>query len=63
MENYVRKMKDMDWYLGVTYNNICQPAIMAETQSTFPEPEIPTIALNTVVNNPKIDKEKTRFKK
>ena len=35
-------MEKLDRYLGATYSNICKLAIMTETASTFPDPEMPT---------------------
>ena len=36
-------MKEIERYLGATYSDSCQPAIMTETLYTFPDPDIPTI--------------------
>ena len=36
-------MKDLDWYLGVTYSYICQSAIMTDAPETFPDLDMPTI--------------------
>ena len=36
-------MKELEQYPGATYSNICQPSIMTETASTFPDPEMHTI--------------------
>ena len=36
-------MKELKRYLGATYSDICQPAIMSETTSTFPDTEMSTI--------------------
>ena len=40
---FTRKMKELDRYIGATYSEICQTAIMTETTATFPNPEMPTI--------------------
>ena len=36
-------MKELERYIGTTYSDSCQPAIMTETAANFPDPEIPTI--------------------
>ena len=36
-------MKELERYLGATYSDSCQPAIMAETADNFPDPDMPTI--------------------
>ena len=36
-------MKELERYLGATYSDSCQPAIMTETATIFPDPEMPTI--------------------
>ena len=49
-------MKELEQYLGTTYSDSCQPAIMTETAANFPDPEMPTITeLGT--ERPKIDGE------
>ena len=47
-------MKEMERYLGKTYSDSCQPAIMTETTANFPDSDMPTI---TELGNehPKID--------
>ena len=35
-------MKELEQYLGSTYSNSWQPAIMVETPSTLTDPEMPT---------------------
>ena len=45
-------MKELERYLGATYSNICQPAIMAETPGALPKPEMPTIVTDTVSECP-----------
>ena len=36
-------MKELERYLGKTYSDSCQPAIMTETSANFPDLEMPTI--------------------
>ena len=36
-------MKELERYLGTTYSDSCQPAIMTETAANFPDPEMPNI--------------------
>ena len=36
-------MKELEQYLGATYSEIWQTAIMTETAATFPDTNIPTI--------------------
>ena len=51
-------MKELERYLGTTYSDSCQPAIMTETAANLPDPEMPTItALGT--ERPKTDVEMT----
>ena len=50
-------MKELEQYLGATYIDICQPAIITETPYTFPNPEMPTIIPDTGVERPKADAE------
>ena len=53
-DKFARTMKELELYLGATYSDIFQPAIMTETVATFPGPEMPNITyLGTV--RPKID--------
>ena len=40
---FSRTMKEIYRYLGTTYSNSCQPAIMDEPEANFPNPEMPTI--------------------
>ena len=54
-DKFARTMKKLERYLGSTYSNICQPSIMTETPSTFPNPDMPTIIPDTGVECPKID--------
>ena len=61
-EKFARTMKGLDQYLGTTYSDSFQPAIMTETAANFPDPEIPTITeLGT--EHPKIDGEMTYLEK
>ena len=55
-------MKEMEWYIGATYSDSCQPSIMTETVATFPDPEIPTIT-DIFTKRPKIDVEITYLEK
>ena len=55
-------MKELERYLGTTYSDSCQPAIMTETAANFPDPEMPTITeLGT--ERPKIDGEMSYLEK
>ena len=42
-DKFARTMKELERYLGTTYSDSCQPAIMTETSANFPDPEMPTI--------------------
>ena len=42
-EKFARTMKELEQYLGTTYSDSCQPAIMTETAANFPNPEMPNI--------------------
>ena len=42
-DKFARTMKELERYLGTTYSDSCQPAIMTETASNLPDPEVPTI--------------------
>ena len=42
-DKFARKMKELEQYLGTTYSDSCQPAIMTETAANFPDPEMPNI--------------------
>ena len=55
-------MKELEWYLGATYSDSCQPAIMTETEVTFHDPDIPTIT-DLVTERPKTDAEMTYLEK
>ena len=48
-DKLARKIKELERYLGKTYSDSCQTAIMTETDANFPDPEMPTITeLGTV---------------
>ena len=55
-------MKELEQYLGTTYSDSCQTAIMTETAANFPDQEMPTI---TELGNesPKTDGEMTYLEK
>ena len=42
-EKFARTIKELELYLGATYNKSYQPDIMTETADTFPDPDMPTI--------------------
>ena len=54
-------MKELERYLGTTYSDRFQPAIMTETAVTFPDPEIRTIT-DLGIERPKTDGEMTYLK-
>ena len=61
-DKFFRTMKELEQYLGTTYSDSCQPAIMSETVANFPDPYMPTITeLGT--ERPKTDGEMTYLKK
>ena len=49
----------MERYLGATYSNSYQPAIMTETPETFPDTYMPIIIPDMGVERPKTDAEIT----
>ena len=55
-DKFSRTMKELDRYLGTTYNESCQPAIMPETAANFPDPEMPNIT-DLGIERPKKDGE------
>ena len=55
-------MRELERYLGATYSDSCQPAIMTETAATFPDPEMPTIT-DLGTERPKTDGEMTYLEK
>ena len=61
-DNFARTMKELERYLGTTYSDSCQPAIMTETTANFPDPKMPTIT-ELVTERRKIDGEMTYLKK
>ena len=52
--------KELERYLGGTYNDSWQPSIINETATTFPNPDMPTIT-DLVTSIPKTDPEMTYF--
>ena len=57
-DKFARTMKELERYLGTSYSDSCQLAIMTETTANFHDPEIPTITeLGT--ERPKTDGEMT----
>ena len=55
-------MKELERYLGTTYSDRCQPAIMTETAANSSDPEMTTITeLGT--DRPKTDGEMTYLEK
>ena len=48
-------MKELEWYLGATYIDIWQPAIMNKTPDTFPNPDILTIIPDSGIERHKKD--------
>ena len=62
MDKFIRKLKELDQYLGATYINNCEPAIMIETPDIFPEPDMPKIILDTGVEHPKTALDMTYLK-
>ena len=63
LDIFSRTMKDLEQYLGATYRNICQPAIINNTTETSPDPEIPTIIPDTGPKLTKTNGEMTYLKK
>ena len=61
-DKFSRTMKELERYLGATYSDICQPAIMIEISAKFPDPEMPTIT-EMGTERPKTDREMTYLKK
>ena len=61
-DKFARTMKELERYLGKTYSDSCQPAVMTETAANFPNPEMPNITeLGTELS--KTDGEMTYLKK
>ena len=42
-DKFARTMQELDQYLGKTYSDSCQSAIMTETTAKFPDPDMRTI--------------------
>ena len=57
-----RTMKDLERYLGETYNNICEPAIMPKTPENSLDPEMQTIIPDMGVERPKTNVDTTYLK-
>ena len=51
-------MKELEQYLGTTYRDICQQAIMTEAAANLLDPEMPTIT-NLGIERPKTDRKMT----
>ena len=61
-DKFAITIKELEQYLGTTYSDRCQPAIITETAANFPDPEMPTITeLGT--ESPKTDGEMTYLEK
>ena len=56
-DKFSSMMKDLDSYIGAAYSDICQPAILNKTLAAFPNPDVPMIILDMVVESPKTDTE------
>ena len=52
-------MKELNRYLGATYINSFQPAIMTKTLATFFDPEMQKITPDTGVERTNMDEEMT----
>ena len=62
LDKFAKTMKELEQYLGTTYSDSCQPAIMTETAANFPDLEMPNITeLGT--ERPKTDGEMTYLEK
>ena len=48
-------MRELEQYLGTTYNDSCQSLIMVKTKAAFTEPDMPTIITDTDIKHPKTD--------
>ena len=62
-DKFASTMKELERYLRATYNNRWHPAIITETPETPPNPDMPTIIPDTVVERPKTYTEMTYLKK
>ena len=56
-------MKELERYLGATYNNIYQTDIITDKMETFPDPDMPTIIPDTGLKHTKTDGEMTYLEK
>ena len=61
-DKFSQIIKEMEQYLGTTYSDIFQPAIMTETLAALPDPEMPNI-LDSGIYKPKIYVEKNYLNK
>ena len=61
-EKFSRTMKEMERYIGATYSDNCQIAIMTETVATCLDPDMPTIT-DLGTERPKTDGEMTYLEK
>ena len=55
-------MKELEQYLGTTYSDSCHPAMMTETASNFPDPEMYTDT-DLGIKRPKTDGDMTYLDK
>ena len=55
LEKLSTEMKELERYLGVMYNDICQSDIMTKTTVIFPDLYIPTIITDNSAERPKTD--------
>ena len=62
-DKFARTMKYLERYIGATYINSCQQAIITETLENFPDPDIPTTIPDSGIERPKIDSEMTYTEK
>ena len=56
-------MKELGWYIGATYSDICQTKIMTKTSDALSNPDLPIIATNTGANCTKIESKMTELEK
>ena len=61
-DKFARTTKELELYLGTTYSDSCQPAIINETAVNFPYPEMPTIT-DLGIKRPKTDGDMTYLEK
>ena len=62
-DKFTRKIKELERYLGATYSDNLQPAIMIETPETLPDSDMPTIIPDMGVKHLKTYLEITYLKK